>query len=404
MTQRLRLTTYIQSLLLALATILGLSGCVQDCNSHLRTGQEPESYISLSFSMRSSAGSPLRAHTDGAYSINTDQTDKEDYVTELRVILLQGNVIKKNVYFPDLAPGEAHALSAGHNEVTFSLRERGTYDMIVIANEHATQAPQGSKTVSEALQTAQSRADLMTITFQTEPFIRATAPFVCPMTAEYKGVDLNNHTGTKSNPHKLILPTTTKGVELMRVLAKVEVTIKDCVQATKEDNAEPTLSWLGPWGFDRVYELSIAHTPRETLLLPANQYSSLEHHNIYQPMTLPAVPDKKYVVGLDELSDEAIGGVYLFDYKSYFYIPEALVDKPLAETQGTQLMIKWRYYPSPIWDPTTTEERETPFQFASQNSQAGDYLTRTTTFDPDDRSVFRNSCYRLTINPYQGDL
>ena len=402
---RLRYNT-IYTTLLTLGILLSLASCVrQDCNEEL-IGDGQELYFSLRFRVRKAHNQNLRAQEDGVYSINTDKIDKEDYVKELRVILLQGDEVKKNFYFRALDP-DSHSpnkLTTGYNEVSFKLEEdeMDIYDMMVIANESSLRTSEG-KDLSKILPTVTKRDEIKSIVLNTYGIeSRSSSSFYIPMTAEYSAVDMRKG-GSKDIPLKLQLPTPTKGVELLRILAKVELIIKDCVEATRRRDGKFDCSWIGPWGFDRVVTIDLDKASADTPLFPANQYSSLETSSDATAIRLNQEVEESSVVGLDDLPDDgSIGGVYLLDYRVRFYLPERLVAEAQEADQATEMKITWNYYPNP-WDFKEKKEHTTTSSF-SNNERADDYLTTSATFDPSDKSVYRNSCYRIAITPYRADF
>lgn len=386
--------------------LLSLASCVrQDCNEEL-IGDGQELYFSLRFRVRKAHNQNLRAQEDGVYSINTDKTDKEDYVKELRVILLQGDEVKKNFYFRGLDP-DSHSpnkLTTGYNKVSFKLEEdeMDIYDMMVIANESSLRTSEG-KDLSKILSAVTTRDDIKSIVLNTYGIEReVSSKFYVPMTAEYSAVDMRKG-GSKDSPLKLQLPTPTKGVELLRILAKVELIIKDCVEATRRRDGKFDCSWIGPWGFDRVVTIDLDKASADTPLFPANQYSSLETSSDATAIRLNQEVEESSVVGLNDLPDDgSIGGVYLLDYRVRFYLPERLVAEAQEADQATEMKITWNYYPNP-WDFKEKKEHTTTSSF-SNNERADDYLTTSATFDPSDKSVYRNSCYRIAITPYRADF
>ena len=397
----------IYTTLLTIGMLLSLTSCVrQDCNEEL-IGDGQGLYFSLQFRVRKAHNQNLRAQEDGVYSINTDKTDKEDYVKELRVILLQGDEVKKNFYFRALDP-DSHSpnkLSTGHNEVSFKLEEEemGIYDMMVIANESSLITPT-RKTLSSILSVATTRDEIKSIALNTYGIERwNSSSLYIPMTAEYSAVDMRKG-GSKDSPLKLQLPTPTKGVELLRVLAKVELIIKECIEATRRSDGKFDCSWIGPWGFDRVVTIDLDKVSVETPLFPANQYSSLETSSDETAVSLSQEVDESSVIGLDNLpEDGSIGGVYLLDYRVRFYLPERLVAQGQETEQATEMKITWNYYPNP-WDSSKKEKHTNQVSFVRQNENADDYLTTSASFAPSDKSVYRNSCYRITISPYRADF
>ena len=387
--------------------LLSLASCVrQDCNEEL-IGNGQDLYFSLRFRVRKAHNQNLRAQEDGVYSINTDKTDKEDYVKELRIILLQGDEVNKNFYFRALDP-DSHSpnkLTSGHNEVSFKLEEEemDIYDMMVIANESSLRTSEG-KDLSKILPAVTTRDEIKSIVLNTYGIeSRSSSSLYIPMTAEYSAVDMRKG-GSKDSPLKLQLPTPTKGVELLRVLAKVELIIKDCVEATRRIDGEFDCSWIGPWGFDRVVTINVEKASYDTPLFPANQYSSLEMSSDETAVRLSQEVDVSSVIGLDNLPDDgSIGGIYLLDYRVHFYLPERLVAQGQETEQATEMKITWNYYPDP-WDSSKKEKHTNQVSFVRQDEKADDYLTTSATFAPSDKSVYRNSCYRIAINPYRADF
>ncbi|WP_293965156.1 hypothetical protein [uncultured Porphyromonas sp.] len=396
----------IYTTLLTIGMLLSLASCVrQDCDEEL-IGDGQGLYFSLQFGVRGAHSQNLRAQEDGVYSINTDKTDKDDYVKELRIILLQGDEVKKNFAFKAIDPDShgLYKLTMGDNELSFRLTEEelGIYDMIVIANESFGRITR-RETLSSVLPDVKTRDEIMAIRLMSSIERTVSSRFYIPMTAEYRGVDMRKG-GSKDSPLKLQLPTPTNGVELLRIFAKVELIIKDCVEVTRRSDGKYDCSWIGPWGFDRVVTIDLDKVSDETPLFPANQYSSLETSSDATAVTLSRVVDVSSVVGLDDLpKDDPIGGVYLLDYRAHFYLPERLVAQGQEAEQATVMKIKWNYYPDP-WDSSKKEKHTSLVSFARQNKGADDYLTTSATFDPSDKSVYRNSCYRVTINPYRADF
>ena len=396
----------IYSTLLTISLLLSLASCVrQDCDEAL-IGDGQGLYFSLQFGVREAHNQNLRAQEDGVYSINTDKTDKDDYVKELRIILLQGDEVKKNFAFKAIDPDSRglYKLTTGDNELSFRLTEEelGIYDMIVIANESSVRTTT-RKTLSSVLPKVKTRDEIMAISLNTGIVRTVSSRFYIPMTAEYRGVDMRKG-GSKERPLKLQLPTPTKGVELLRIFAKVELIIKDCVEATRRSDGKYDCSWIGPWGFDRVVTIDLDKVSDETPLFPANQYSSPKTSSDETAVTLSRVVDVSSVVGLDDLpKDDPIGGVYLLDYRVHFYLPERLVAQGQEAEQATVMKIKWNYYPDP-WDFREKKEHTTTFSFDRHNEGADDYLTTSATFDPSDKSVYRNSVYRVAVTPYRADF
>ena len=183
----------IYSTLLTISLLLSLASCVrQDCDEAL-IGDGQGLYFSLQFGVREAHNQNLRAQEDGVYSINTDKTDKDDYVKELRIILLQGDEVKKNFAFKAIDPDSRglYKLTTGDNELSFRLTEEelGIYDMIVIANESSVRTTT-RKTLSSVLPKVKTRDEIMAISLNTGIVRTVSSRFYIPMTAEYRGVDM----------------------------------------------------------------------------------------------------------------------------------------------------------------------------------------------------------------------
>ena len=88
--------TYIYTLVLVLGALLTSTSCVRDYDS--LEEDDGKTYLSLTLSLAPSGNDELRVQGDD-YSINSDKTNREDYVNDLRIFLIQDGVIKKNVFF-----------------------------------------------------------------------------------------------------------------------------------------------------------------------------------------------------------------------------------------------------------------------------------------------------------------
>lgn len=133
-----------------MGALLTSTSCVRDYNT-LECEDDGNKYLTLTLSLAPSGNDGLRMQGDD-YSINSDKTNREDYVNDLRIFLIQKGVIKKNVFFTNLAPKSAYDYSEGSEDdgisykykngkaqVTFRLKENelGKYDLVVVANEGA---------------------------------------------------------------------------------------------------------------------------------------------------------------------------------------------------------------------------------------------------------------------------
>ena len=220
------LSTYtLQGTLVLLLSLVwgGLVGCSSSQSSPNGNG---ENYLSVNLN--------LRAQEDGHNTLNKDLQDEEDKVHELRIMLFQGGDLKYNLCYN--VPGGTGTDFRFNGAPTvrravFKLPNPGVYDMVVIANERvdATQGP----TITATLNGITRRDQLNDIRINMPTIYKAgTLPNIklrSPMTAEYKNVDMN-HSGTQATPYQIILPTPSRGVELLRGMAKVELLLKDMIE------------------------------------------------------------------------------------------------------------------------------------------------------------------------------
>lgn len=388
-----------------MGTLLTCASCVRDYNS-LGEEDDGNKYLSLTFSLAPSGNDELRMQGDD-YSINSDKTNREDYVNDLRIFLIQDGIIKKNVFFTNLAPRPAYDYSTGSEDdgisykyksgkaqITFRLTESelGYYDLVVVANEGAymnrqslnpgpippEQKPydrefereeEADAALRKALREAQTLDDLKKIRIpvtrrycdthqglrynQSNPFIDV----ISPMTAEYKYVDFTEG-GPKSYPRQIQLPNPhgrTTGIELLRTFAKVELIYKKCIWLSWDENGKEELKWIGPWRFQHPYGPHIGDMPTNVSLFPIPEYSSAQDTIIEflgresDQYVAGTGPQKRFVIGYDKIAEKVrtegvpMGGGYLLDYRMYFYIPEKLVPED-ESVKPLYLWFIWYHY------------------------------------------------------------
>lgn len=466
--------THIYTLLFTLGALLTCASCVRDYNS-LEEEPDGKAYVSLSFALAPSGNDGLRTQGDD-YSINSDKTNREDYVNDIRIFHLQNGEIKKNVFFTNLVPmpaytdtsegsdgGVSYKYQHGKARVTFELEdsELGYYDLVVVANEgaytnRASLDPgpdrhekydnekwreiEAEKALKKALTEAQTLDDLKKIRIpvtrrfsdthqgrrynQSNPYIDV----VSPMTAEYEHVDFTEG-GTKRYPRQIQLDNPhgrTKGVELLRTFAKVELIYKKCIWLSWDENGKEELKWIGPWRFQHPYGPHIYDMPTNVSLFPIQDYSSAQDTVVgflgresdqYMART---GPQKRFIIGYDKIAEKVrkegvpMGGGYLLDYRMYFYIPEKLVRKGSDEAvKPLYLWFIWYYYSGfrPWLDIASNNhqlraEEKCYFDVLNiknreKNKDRGeDYVKRIPgSFDPSDKSVYRNRLYKITLTP-----
>lgn len=466
--------TYIYTLVLVLGALLTSTSCVRDYDS--LEEDDGKTYLSLTLSLAPSGNDELRVQGDD-YSINSDKTNREDYVNDLRIFLIQDGVIKKNVFFTNLVPksaytdwskgseedGISYKYQKGKAQVTFKLKESelGYYDLVVVANEGAytnraslDPGPDyhekydnekwreiaAEEALKKALKEAKTLDDLKQIRIpvtrrfsdthqgrrynQSNPYIDV----ISPMTAEYEHIDFTGG-GTKDNPRQIELSNPygrTKGIELLRTFAKVELLYKKCIWLSWDENGKEELKWIGPWRFQHPYGPHIYQMPKDVSLFPIQEYSSAQdtvssflgrESDQYMART---GPQKRFIIGYDKIAEKVrkegvpIGGGYLLDYRMYFYIPEKLVPEGPDETvKPLYLWFIWYHYSGfrPWLDIASNNHQlraETKCYFdvlniknRENNKDRGeDYVKRIPgSFDPSDKSVYRNRLYKITLTP-----
>ena len=444
------------------------TSCVRDYNS-LGEEDDGNKYLTLTLSLSPSGNDELRVQGPD-YSINSDKTNREDYVNDLRIFLIQNGIIKKNVFFTNLVPkysyndysegseddGISYKYKSGKAQVTFRLTERelGYYDLVVVANEGAytnraslDPGPDyhekydnekwreiaAEEALKKALKEAKTLDDLKQIRIpvtrrfsdthqgrrynQSNPYIDV----VCPMTAEYEHVDFTGG-GTKDNPRVIQLDNPhgdTKGVELLRTFAKVELLYKKCVWLSWDENGKEQLRWIGPWRFIHPYGPHIYQMPKDVSLFPIQEYSSAQDTVVgflgreSDQYVAGTGPQKRFVIGYDKIAEKVrtegvpMGGGYLLDYKMYFYIPEKLVPEGSDETvKPLYLWFIWYHYGDfrPWLDIAAGShqlraETRCYFDLLNEDDKGEDYVKRTGTFDPSNKSVYRNRLYKITLTP-----
>lgn len=384
-----------------MGALLTSTSCVRDYNS-LEGEDDGNKYLTLTLSLSPSGNDELRRQGPD-YSINSDKDNREDYVNDLRIFLIQNGIIKKNVFFTDLVPnpastgssegsedeGISYKYQGGKAQITFRLTERelGYYDLVVVANEGAyknRQSIEGKYPVPtdrekqreeaadaalrKALREAKTLKDLKNIRIPVTrrysdthqgTWIDTEYPYIdvlSPMTAEYEHVDFTGG-GTKDNPRQIQLPNPhgrTNGIELLRTFAKVELLFKKSVWLSWDENGKEQLKWLGPWRFFHSYGPHICQMPKEVSLFPVQEYSSAQDtiveflgREVYENKT----PQKRFVIGYDKIAKKVrtegvpIGGGYLLDYRMYFYVPEKLVPEgPVETVNPLYLYFIWDHY------------------------------------------------------------
>ena len=464
-----------------MGALLTSTSCVRDYNT-LEGEDDGNKYLTLTLTLSPSGNDELRRQGPD-YSINSDEDNREDYVNDLRIFLINKNgVIKKNVFFTNLVPNPASTGSSegsedegisynyqnGQAHITFRLTERelGYYDLVVVANEGAYMNPQSynqdlyppltpeEKTywdneyqreakadaaLKKALREAQTLKDLKEIRIpvtrrfsDTHEGLRynqrnAYIKVISPMTAEYEHVDFTGG-GTKDNPRVIQLDNPygrTKGVELLRTFAKVELLYKKCVWLSWDENGKEQLKWIGPWRFQHPYGPHIYQMPKDVSLFPIQEYSSARDTisaflgRESDQYVAPYGPQKRFIIGYDKIAEKVrkegvpMGGGYLLDYRMYFYIPEKLVPED-ESVKPLYLWFIWYHYDNirpwldiAVNDGAVQHKAEKKLYFDVLNGKddnankdrAEDYVKPSGTFKPSGKSVYRNRLYKITLTP-----
>ena len=396
------LSTYtLQGTLVLLLSLVwgGLVGCSSSQSSPNGNG---ENYLSVNLN--------LRAQEDGQNTLNKDLQDEEDKVHELRIMLFQGGDLKYNLCYN--VPGGTGTDFTFNGDpavrrAVFRLPKPGVYDMVVIANEQVD--PMQGPSITTKLNGIARRDQLDDIRINMPTIYKAgTLPNIklrSPMTAEYKNVDMN-HSGTQATPYQIILPTPSRGVELLRGMAKVELLLKDMIEVEELANNQKKYSWIGSGLFERVYTIESFNMPKSFLLMPQNLLTpdaEVVSGALFNNISLPATPDPRCVIEPASPEDPSIGGILTADYRLAFYIPEYLAKTGLGADSQPLLKFTYKYW-SNIWDPSSLTEKTSNHPMQNPNlAVARQYLQEVVTLHggtvvaTGEYSVYRNSCYRISV-------
>ena len=396
------LSTYILQGTLVLILSLVWGGLVGCSSSQSSPNGNDENYLSVNLN--------LRAQEDGQNTLNKDLQDEEDKVHELRIMLFQGGDLKYNLCYN--VPGGTGTDFTFNGDpavrrAVFRLPKPGVYDMVVIANEQVD--PMQSPSITTKLNGIARRDQLDDIRINMPTIYKAgTLPNIklrSPMTAEYKNVDMN-HSGTQATPYQIILPTPSHGVELLRGMAKVELLLKDMIEVEELANNQKKYSWIGSGLFERVYTIESFNMPKSFLLMPQNLLTpdaEVVSGALFNNISLPATPDPRCVIEPASPEDPSIGGILTADYRLAFYIPEYLAKTGLGADSQPLLKFTYKYW-SNIWDPSSLTEKTSNHPMQNPNlAVARQYLQEVVTLHggtvvtTGEYSVYRNSCYRISV-------
>ena len=396
------LSTYILQGTLVLILSLVWGGLVGCSSSQSSPNGNDENYLSVNLN--------LRAQEDGQNTLNKDLQDEEDKVHELRIMLFQGGDLKYNLCYN--VPGGTGTDFTFNGDpavrrAVFRLPKPGVYDMVVIANEQVD--PMQGPSITTKLNGIARRDQLDDIRINMPTIYKAgTLPNIklrSPMTAEYKNVDMN-HSGTQATPYQIILPTPSHGVELLRGMAKVELLLKDMIEVEELANNQKKYSWIGSGLFERVYTIESFNMPKSFLLMPQNLLTpdaEVVSGALFNNISLPATPDPRCVIEPVSPEDPSIGGILTADYRLAFYIPEYLAKTGLNAASQPLLKFTYKYWED-IWNPSTLKEKTSNHPMKNPNlAVARQYLQEVVTLHggtmvtTGEYSVYRNSCYRISV-------
>ena len=398
------LSTYtLQGTLMLLLSLVwgGLVGCSSSNTSS--PNSDGGNYLTV--------GLNLRAQEDNKNTLNKDLQDEEDKVHELRIMLFQGGDLKCNLCYN--VPGGTGTDLAFNGDpsvrrAVFRLPKPGVYDMVVIANERVDDT-QGSS-ITTKLNGIARREQLNDIRINMPTIYKAgilpNIKLRSPMTAEYKNVDMN-HAGTQTNPYQITLPTPSRGVELLRGMAKVELLLKDMIEVEELPNNQKKYSWIGTGLFERLYTVQSFNMPKSFSLMPQNLLTpdaEVASGVLFNNIPLPATPDPKCVIEPASPEDPSIGGIQTADYRLAFYIPEYLAKSGLEKEQQPSLRFIYKYWHD-VWNPSSNLiEKNSDHPIKNTNLPAArKYLQEVvglhggSIIATGDYSVYRNSCYRISV-------
>lgn len=397
--------TNIYTLLLILGALLTSTSCVRDYNS--LEGEDETGYVSIQFDL-------LHAlHSNGLRGNSTEELDNK--LQELRMIV-----------FPEGENASVINLLATNQQrenkrIIFKLSKLQKYDFYFIANESAS-GQKGSDLAFLDNQEVILRSQLEGMKTVKAPNIVSEEELTgvgasIMMTALYKGVLISESlqgAGTQSSPYIIDLTkfnevqrpnltaTNRAPAELMRSLAKVELTLKGIVAirtkpGSTASNPQYNYSWVLPYGYKDSSKLliEILNMPKSYTLFPSNRLTDIATVGTLPPyqFSFKSKPDPKYVI-LPNISEPSIGGVYIGDYVITIYLPEYLAKESLAK--NAQPAIKITYYEAGI---DTPKSRTYPFKNESASAQTTDYETILKDLpERADWNVYRNRLYQINAN------
>lgn len=430
---------------------------------HTNSANGAAGYVAFSFNLSTLRSADYYQDSKGIISDapNKDTEDKEDHVEQIRVIIFD------HAAGDDAKPifNELYTLSSGTRKSVIKLSSnevKPSMDFYFIANEDGLK-PFSSSDLTKG-ETAVYNAEFLkaltspTLTRSGLEQLKMLSPVypvtgfgavvginretkLIPMTAVYKGVTINlsQLTGSsEDNPYQLdfstfntaqhgssVQQTDRKAVELLRVLAKVEIIIKDVVIAERNASGKLQYSWVFPYGSDvsNDFQFEIKDIPRYFSLFPiqnrvdynnrqdlltsstyyklnTNDFVFKDSYSTPKGIKLDARP---YVFNKPEADSELpIGGMVTCDFRLCYYVPEYLIGTketnalPLG-TKPPALEINYK---------RTNETSYTSQSFPFQNRKATESDNSIVIGYKDifgnnlpqkDYNIYRNKWYKITL-------
>lgn len=398
----MKVTQIIPCLLLFLCLT---ASCRVDC-SELDT----DTYVSVQFEILQGLSSDRPITKES----RTPGTDVDNKLNELRVIIFPTGENRSVVNHL------ATAQECTNRRAAFLFNKKARYDFYFIANESASNQKSGALSFLRGEQVRRSDLESMKsvqmVNVASEVQNSGLGSAIM-MTALYKSVSVSTSlrgSGTQTDPYVVDFTAFNKiqrpnyaeidrsKAELMRSLAKVELTLKGIVAIRTKPGATASkpqydYSWALPYGYkdNSKLQIEILNMPKSYTLFPSSKLTDIANVGTLPPyqFSFNSKPDPKYVIRPD-ISEPSIGGIYMGDYVITIYLPEYLAAKSLAES--AQPGIKITYYEAGVDAP---KSRTYPFKNESASAQTTDYETILKDLpERADWNVYRNRLYRISAN------
>lgn len=371
---------------------------------------DTDTYVSVQFGILQGLSSDRPVTKDG----RVPGTDVDNKLDELRVIIFPAGKDKSVINHL------ATAQERKNRRATFLFDKMARYDFYFIANESASNQKRGALAFLSGEQVNRQDLESMTgvqmVNVASEVQNSGLGSAIM-MTALYKNVSVSTSlrgSGTQSDPYvvdftafnKIQRPNYTEPnrskAELMRSLAKVELTLKGIVAIRTKPGSTASrpqydYSWTLPYGYkdNSKLQIEILNMPKSYTLFPSSKLTDIATVGTLPPyqFSFKSKPDPKYVI-LPDISEPSIGGIYMGDYLITIYLPEYLAKKSLAK--NAQPAIKITYYEAGV---DTPKSKTYPFKNESASAQTTDYETILKDLpERADWNVYRNRLYQINAN------